>query len=347
MVKKNIVPESHPHQNALLQDEFDQSQNSGTRANSERNPKSSFGNASVSSSGDATLIAQRHIAPSGAGGSPATMLRDVKDMRVSVRSNGVTAGAALAAVVLCLTGCGRGPVEPIGFAGGATITIQLFVQGQITPSEGDYLIVLNENTGSAPNFLNLNGAQTGEQPGEATILEGYGLNPPPFTHWDQAFVYGSNPNGLPNCAPAPITGFSYCYKAVTQNGGTITIKFVPIFMTPNTFTFNPSGNGGSGTGNAIILRLPLACLSIFAGSNTTSCDTVVPAVSQVYLNFITLDTAGVPQDQLACIAGQTFIIDTTVTNTQQLTKPTNCTQPPPPPNQNLLITGGIVQVNVP
>jgi hypothetical protein len=276
------------------------------------------------------------------------MLRDVKDMRVSVRSNVLAASAAAAAaVLLCLTACGRGPVEPIGFGNSATITIQLFVSGQITPSQGDYLIVLNTNTGTAPNFLNVNFPQTQEDPGEATILEGYGLSPPPFTHWDQAFVYGSNPNGMPNCTPAPTNGFFYCYKAVTQSGGTITIKFVPIFMAPNTFTFNPSGNGGSGTGNAIILRLPLACLSIFAGSDFQSCDLVTPTVTQIYLNFITLDNFGVPQDQLACIAGQTFIINVSVTNTQQLTKPTNCTQPPPPSNQNLLITGGIVQVNVP
>ena len=273
------------------------------------------------------------------------MRPDVKDMRLTTRSNVVAASAgAAAAVVLCLTACGRGPVEPIGFAGGASITLELFVSGQIAPSEGDYLIVLNENTGSAPNFVNLN-TGTGEQPGEATILEGYGLNPPPFTHWDQAFVYGSTPNGLPNCSPAPANSFFYCYKAVTQNGGGITIKFVPIIMTPNTFTFNPAGNGGSGTGNAIILRIPLSCLSIFAGADSSSCDSVTPQVTQIYVNFITLDTTGTPQDQLACNAGQTFIIDVTTSTTQQLTKPTNCqTQPS---NQDLLITGGLVQVNVP
>lgn len=290
------------------------------------------------------LIAQRQGAAS-AGGSPAKMLRDVKDMRVPVRSNVLAATAA--AVVLSLTACGRGPVEPIGFGNSATITLQLFVSGQITPSEGDYLIVLNTNTGTAPNFVNVNFAQTLEQPGEATILEGYGLSPPPFTHWDQTFSYGQNPNGVPSCTPGPITGFTYCYKVVTQNGGVTTIRFVPIFMTPNTFTFNPSGNGGSGTGNAIILRLPLSCLSIFAGADSTSCDTVTADITQIYVNFITLDTNGVPQDQLACIAGQTFTVDVTVSNTQQLTKPANCTQPPPPPNQNLLITGGIVQVNRP
>jgi hypothetical protein len=343
MVKKNIVPESQPHLNALFQDELAQNQNSGTSANNERKPNSSFGNASVSTSGDTTLIAQRQGAASGAGGSPATMLRDVKDMRVSVRSDVVAASAA-AAVLLCLTACGRGPVEPPGsFANGPSITIQLFVSGQIAPTEGDYLIVLNTNTGTAPNFVNVNFAQTQEQPGEATIVEGYGVNPAPFTHWDQAFVYGSNPNGLPNCSPAPVNGFFYCYKAVSQTGGQTTIKFVPIIMTPNTFTFNPAGNGGSGTGNAIILRLPLSCLSLFGGTAGLSCDQVTPAVTQIYLNFITLDNNGIPQDQLACNAGQTFIIDVTVSNLQQLTKPTNCGTVPP--NQDLLITGGLVQVN--
>jgi len=118
-------------------------------------------------------------------------------------------------------------------------------------------------------------------------------------------------------------------------------------LTPNTYTFNPSGNGGSGTGNAIILRLPIACLSIFAGSTTQSCDTVAPTVSEIYINLITLDANGAPQDQLACIAGLSFPIDVTHTNTQILNKPTNCTQPPPPPNQDLLITGGLVSVFVP
>jgi hypothetical protein len=312
-------------------------------------PKSSFGKAVVSTSGEPTLIAQRHAkARFGADVSPAKMLRDIKDMRVLVLSKGRAGVAAAAlAAALSLTACGRGPVEPIITPQGPTITIQLFVQGQITPSQGDYIIVLNTNTGFAPNLVNVNQSASGEQPGEPTIVEAYGSNPAPFTHWDQAFVYGSNPNGLPSCSPAPVNSFFYCYKQISSNGGQITIKFIPIILTPNTYTFNPNANGGSGVGNAIVLKLPISCLSIFANSQTQSCDTVPTDVTQIYVNFVTLDTGGIAQDQLACIAGQIFTVDLTVTNTQQLVKPVNCTQPPPPPNQNLLITGGTIQVNVP
>jgi hypothetical protein len=264
-------------------------------------------------------------------------------MRVSFRSIGLILGAAVAAVVVSFTACGRGPVEPISLPNVPTITLELFVQGQIVPSEGDYIFTLNENTGTAPSFVNLNSA-TGEQPGEPTVLEAYGINPAPFTHWDQAFIFGDGQSGLPNCALAPANSFFYCFKAVSQNGGQITIRFIPIVLTPGTFTFNPAGNGGSGTGNAIIFRLPIACFSIFAGSDSQSCATVTPTVTQIYVNLITLDSSGNPQDQLACIAGQSFPIDVTVSNTQVFTK-SGCTQEPP--NPDLQITGGLVQVTIP
>lgn len=264
-------------------------------------------------------------------------------MHVTVRSMGLGVCLAAAAVAVCLTACGRGPVEPIGTPSNTTITLELFVQGQITPSEGDYIFAINADTGSPGNFQDVN-IQASEPIGEPTILEGYGLNPAPFTHWDQAFVYGSNLSGLPSCPLAPLNGFLYCYKAVSQNGGQITIRFIPIVLTPNTYTFNPSANGGSGTGNAMTLTMPISCLSIFAGSDSQSCDTVTPTVTQIYINFVTLDSTGAPQDQLACLAGQSFPIDLTHTNTQQLVKSSSC---PQPSNQNLLITGGIVQVTVP
>jgi len=159
-------------------------------------------------------------------------------------------GGAIAAVVICLTACGRGPVEPIAVSTGPTITIQLFVQGQIVPSEGDYLVVFNENTGVAPNFINVNGnGPSHEQPGEPYIVEAYGVVPAPFTHWDQTIEYGSNPSGLPNCPLSTPSNMSYCFKAVTQNGGGIVVNFIPITLTPNSFTFNPAGSGNGGTGN--------------------------------------------------------------------------------------------------
>jgi hypothetical protein len=58
-----------------------------------------------------------------------------------------------------------------------------------------------------------------------------------------------------------------------------------------------------------------------------------------------LDNTGAPQDQLACIAGQIFTVDLTVSSTQQLVKSTGCTTQPP--NQNLQITGGEVIVTAP
>ena len=252
-------------------------------------------------------------------------------------------GAAVAALIVCLTACGRGPVEPIGVSSGPAITIELFVAGQIVPSEGDYIIVLNENTGAAPNFININGNSVShEQPGEPTIVEAYGVVPAPFTHWDQAIEYGSNPSGLPNCPLSSAINPSYCFKAVTQNGGGIVVNFIPITLEPGTFTFNPAASGNGGQNNAIVMRLPLACLSIFAGDDVP-CGSVTQTVTQIYINFITLDTTGTPQDQLACLAGLNFTVDVSVDNTVQLTKPTNCASPPPS-NQDLLITGGFVSV---
>ena len=342
MRKKKIVPLSQPKPNALFQDAFDHNQNIGASAISPNHPTSSFGKAADSATGATMLITQRGHAL-GEEGSPRTTSRDDEDMRVPIRSIGVALSGAMATVVVILTACGRGPVEPILQPTSPTIKLELFVQGTIQPSEGDYLFVLNTDTGAAPNFQDIN-ASSNEPVGEPTSFEAYGTVPPPFTHWDQAFVYGSNPDGLPNCPPGLINGFSYCYKAVSQNGGQITIKLLPIVLTPNSFTFNPSANGGSGTGNAIVLSLPLACVSIFAGAGSSSC-TVPSLVTQVYINLITLDSTGVPQDQLACLSGQPqFAIDVTHTNTQQLVKPNGCTAPT---NQDLDITGGFVSVFVP
>src|SRR5215471_6918390 len=228
MTKKKIVPLSQPSKNARFQDDFDHDQKSGASETSASALTSSFGNAIDRHSGGTTATPIRRSMPGRVGaGLPANSSRVTEDMRVSFRSIGLGLATVVTAVVVSFTACGRGPVEPIGLPTVPTITLELFVQGTIVPSEGDYIFVLNENTGTAPNFVNVNSA-AGEAPGEPTILEAYGLNPPPFTHWDQAFVWGSNPNGLPNCNPAPPNSFFYCYKQVSQNGGSIQIKFIPI-----------------------------------------------------------------------------------------------------------------------
>jgi hypothetical protein len=263
-------------------------------------------------------------------------------MYSQIRATGIGRWAvATTALSLCLTGCGRGPVEPAFPAANATITIQLFVQGQITPSQGDYIIAINANTANG----NVNSGNN-EQPGEPTSIEAYGSNPAPFTHWDQAFVYGNNPHGLPSCplAPPPPNGYSYCYKALRTIGGQISVSFVPIFLAPNDIKLIPNGNGGGGTGNALSLTLPISCLSLRPSSTTQSCDTVTADVNQIYVNFVTLDNTGVPQDQLACLAAQTFFIDLTLAGTTPLVKSSSCSSPS---NTNLVITGGQVTITNP
>lgn len=256
---------------------------------------------------------------------------------------GLTAFAAAAIVAaICLTACGRGPVEFIpGPPPIPTITIELFVQGQISPSEGDYIFALNTNIG--PTNVNQN-----ENPGEPTALEAFGSFPPPFTHWDQVFVYGSNPNGLPGPCPLPApNGYQFCYKAIRTNGGQNVISFVPIFLQPNDVQFNPSGNSGTGTGNALLFTMPIDCLSVNGTQPGVSCGTngnVSQDVDNLYVNLLTLDNTGAWQDQVACLAAQTFKVDLTFSNTVQLTKPVNC--PNAPSNSNLIITGGLVIVNL-
>src|SRR5579872_6548712 len=132
----------------------------------------------------------------------------------------------LAAVVGCaalLTGCGRGPVEPQpGPPLTKSITFQLFVSGQINPSQGNYIIAINTNIDSATN-VNPN-----EVPGEPTAQEAQG-NPAPYTHWDQQFVFGSSQAAQPN-------GFLYAYKVLTGTTGTTHASFLQIVLNTNNYT---------------------------------------------------------------------------------------------------------------
>jgi hypothetical protein len=271
----------------------------------------------------------------------------VEIMSSRIRSTVSLAASAAAVLGVALTGCGRGPVEPIAPSIANSVTIELFVAGQITPSEGDYIIALNDDLATGSNV----NSASGEQPGEPTNTQAYGLNPPPFTNWDQAFVFGSNPSGLPNCPLAPPNGFSYCWKAVATSGGQNTISFIPIILSPNAFTFIPQGNSGTGSGNAMEITLPINCMSINGSqsSGNRTCGpngTVLQNVTQLYVNLVTIDNSLNAQDQIACLAGQSITIDLSTSSTTQLTKPTGpgCAGSA---NQNLLITGGLVIVKVP
>ncbi|MDQ6767187.1 MAG: hypothetical protein M3Z41_05210, partial [Candidatus Eremiobacteraeota bacterium] len=106
-----------------------------------------------------------------------------------------------AAVSAALLGCGRGPVTPppiIPFV--PTIQFQLYVNGQIAPSQGNYLVVVNANINPSTNV----NAVTGEVPGQPTAQEAQGSNPP-YTHWDQEIVYGTS-------SAITVNGFIYDYK---------------------------------------------------------------------------------------------------------------------------------------
>jgi hypothetical protein len=224
-----------------------------------------------------------------------------------------------------------------------SITVELFVAGQITPSQGDYIIALNDDTPTGDINANSN-----EPEGEPELLEAYGQSVETFGHWDQAFIYGNSPSNIPNCTPNAATGFSYCWKAVSTSGGQNVISFVPIILAPNNFVFNPAGNYQTGNGNAMEITLPINCLSLGGSQTTVTCGTggsVVPVVSQVYVNLITIDTTATPQDQLACLAASQFTVPLNVSGSYPLVKPAGagCATPP---NPNLQIIGGEVVVHV-
>src|SRR5579872_7128847 len=171
---------------------------------------------------------------------------------LSMRHAHVLAALVAACAVLAQS-CGRGPVEPIpGPPLNKSITFQLFVSGQINPSQGNYIIAINTNVD--PN-TNVN---PGETPGQPVAFEAQG-NPAPYTHWDQQFVYGSSTQFAPN-------GFLYQYKVLTGGTGTNRASFLPIVLNTNDYTLITNGNAGTGTGNMLSITLPISQLSTRAAS---------------------------------------------------------------------------------
>lgn len=242
------------------------------------------------------------------------------------------AASALFAAAL-LAGCGRGPVTPpAGPTAVGTIQFQMFVNGSIEPTHGDYIIAVNAVIASGTSV------NPGESAGLPTIAEATAGS---FTHWDQEFVFGFD------TATSPF-GFNYSYKVL---GTGTTVVFVPIILTTNQFIFNPSLSVGTGTNNALSITLPISTLSIRsnpAGSNPATI-TSPPAVL-LHVNYITLDTSHTPQDQLGCCGLMTtsydLVIDLTTAATyfNQLTTPPTKSGPPDH-DPDLFITGGQIIVN--
>jgi hypothetical protein len=234
-----------------------------------------------------------------------------------------------------LLGCGRGPVTPppiIPFV--PTIQFQLYVNGQITPTQGNYIIAINTNISSTQNV----NSGFGETPDEPTANEAQGT-PPTFTHWDQRFVYGVS-------SVASASGFLYQYKILTGGAGTTTVNFFNIGLNANDYTLITNASVGTGSGNVLSITLPLGDISVrpnTAGSNPPII--VTPPVVLIYVNYITTDTSGVPQDQLGPSGlgtiGYRVPVDITHNNTVQLP---NFSGVSGPPNPNLFIIGGQITV---
>ncbi len=223
-----------------------------------------------------------------------------------------------------------------GSASNGTITFEIFVQGQIDPNQGEYIIAINSNVD--PNTS----VNPNEAPGEPTVLEAQAGT---YTHWDQEFVYGTDITGSTLVRP---NGFIYAYKAINSISGSHTVTFVPIILNTNDFTFIPKTSNGFGTNNALLIRLPIADLSIRGNPSGMNPATVLtPPAAQVYVNFITLDMTRTPQDQLGCCGlnstGYQLVIplNQAATYISQLT-PNSGKQGPA--NPNLFIIGGEIIV---
>jgi len=240
-----------------------------------------------------------------------------------------------AIVALTQLGCGRGPVTPppiIPFV--PTIQFQLYVNGQIAPSQGNYIIAINTNVTPTQNI----NSGFGETPGEPTASEAQGT-PPTYTHWDQQFVYGVSSGASAN-------GFLYQYKILTGGAGTTSVRFFNIGLNANDYKFITNASFGTGSGNVLSITLPLTDISVRpnpAGSNPPT--TTMPPVVLIYVNYITTDASGVPQDQLGPAGlgtvGYQVPVDITHNNTIQLP---NFSGVSGPANPNLFIIGGQITV---
>jgi hypothetical protein len=245
------------------------------------------------------------------------------------------AGACASAVLAA--GCGRGPVEPPPLITTVpSIQFQVWVAGQIMASQGDYIVALNANVNSTTN---VNSVQ-GETPGEPTAQEAQGT-PATYTHWDQELIYGFTTTSQPN-------GFVYNYKVLTGAVGTTTATFFPIVLTSNQFQLITNGSVGTGSMNVLSIMVPLSQISVRGNPSGANPPTITtPAVTQLYVNYITTDTFGNPQDQLGALGlgtvGFTQIVNTNVASQTTYSLP-NFSSATGPANPNLFLIGGQITV---
>jgi hypothetical protein len=228
-----------------------------------------------------------------------------------------------------------------------SIQFQVWVAGQIDASQGNYIVAINANVNPTTNVNSF----AGETPGEPTAQEAQG-SPPTYTHWDQELIYGSTTAAQPN-------GFVYNYKVLTGAVGSTTASFFPIVLTTNQFQLITNGSEGTGSGNVLSITIPLSQISVRGNPNGPNPPTIsTPAATQLYVNYITTDTFGNPQDQLGALGlgtvGFTQIINTCVNKdigcAPVLASPTTTTLPnfssaTGPPNPNLFLVGGQITVS--
>ncbi|HLJ84698.1 MAG TPA: hypothetical protein VKT51_11035 [Candidatus Eremiobacteraceae bacterium] len=260
------------------------------------------------------------------------------------------AAAALAIAVAAVAACGRGPVFPPTVSGPpvGSITFKFYVDltnGSIAPSDGAYIIGLNINQG--PN--NVYGSP--EQPGYPTFAEAQGLT---YAHWDQELYYGTcpfgqNANGF--CNPTlPANQFLYAFKAFT-GGGSNTVKWLTITQNPpNSYLFFPNNSFSNGSGNAMQITIPITALNLrpsptpIPGSSASP--TPAPTPDNLYVQFFTVDTNGVPQDQMSCGLNSQDTIPNISLSVRKSYTFLACANKPGggPSDQNLYIYGGEIDV---
>ncbi len=105
---------------------------------------------------------------------------------------------------------------------------------------------------------------------------------------------------------------------------------------------------GTGSGNVLSITLPLKDLSIRANPASANPPFIMtPPITQIFVNYITTDTLGVPQDQLGPnglgTVGYRLSVDLTKNATIQLPNFSSVTGPS---NPNLFIIGGQIIVTV-
>ncbi len=338
---KYTAPDNQPHQNAERKGAFDHSQNIGAAATNASGHQFVFGKASASAIG-----ARIEIATFSASGKESGLA-----LSIGVSRTWRIAAVGLVIALGAIAACGRGPVFPPTTSGPppGSLTFKFYVDpanGAISPSDGAYIIALNINQGAN----NVYGAP--EQPGYPTFAEAQGLT---YGHWDQEMFYGTCPvgqtaNGF--CTTTIGSGLLYyAYKAFT-GGGSNSVKWLPIQQVPpNEYQFFPNNSFGNGAGgNSMQITIPITALNLrpsptpIPGSSASP--TPAPTPDNVFVQFFTVDTNGLPQDQMSCgLNSQDTIANISLTQRQVYTFLACANKPGGGPSDaNLYIYGGEIDV---